>query len=170
MALRLKSGLFLFALVTGVLILAAGCSKEAGNTGAQGAGSPAPTPGHFATSDLAKLRWIEGSWRGTGVGQAPFYERYHFENDSTLVVESFDNDKFDKVSDVSRFELKDGRFGEGNRSAATEIDNDFVIFYSLKKGGNAFRWKREAKDLWQATVDWPVGNRVYRMERWTPGK
>ena len=91
-------------------------------------------------------------------------------NNLPLEQTSVNSDKYDKVSDVSRFELKDGQFGEGTRSAATEIDNDFIIFYSPAKGGNAFRWKRESKDLWQAIVDWPVGHRVYRMERWTPSK
>jgi hypothetical protein len=159
-----------FTLAIGALLLMAACSKNTGGTGKQNTVSSTPTPGHFSTGDLARLRWIEGSWRGSGVDQAPFYERYHFENDSTLVVETLDSDKYDKVSDVSRFELKDGQFGEGNRSAATEIGNDFIIFYSLGKGGNAWRWKRESKDLWQAIVDWPVGHRVYRMERWTPSK
>jgi hypothetical protein len=166
---RSRTSLVMLALATGALFLAVACSKKDGSTGTQKTASSAPTPGHFSTADLAKLRWIEGTWRGTGVDQTPFYERYRFENDSTLLVENFDSDKYDKVTEVSRFELKDGQFGEGTRSAATEIDNDSIIFYPLAKG-NSWRWKRESKDQWQAIVDWPVGHRVYRMERWTPSK
>src|ERR1700755_1314463 len=50
---------------------------------------PAATPARIGAAELAKLRWIEGAWRGTGDVEKPFYERYRFENDSTLAVESF---------------------------------------------------------------------------------
>ena len=30
----------------------------------------------FTTADLQKLRWIEGTWRGTGDVDKPFFERY----------------------------------------------------------------------------------------------
>lgn len=170
MSSRFRTFLVSLLLAIGVLCFVTACSRNTGNSGNQTTAQSAPTPGHFSTADLAKLRWIEGTWRGTGVNQAPFYERYRFENDSTLAVETFENEKFDKVTDTSRFELKDGQFGEGSRSAATELDNDSIIFYSLAKGGNAWRWKRESKDQWEAIVDWPAGKRVYRMERWTPGK
>ena len=42
-----------------------------------------PAPKEITRADLAKLRWIVGTWRGTGGDVAPFYERYKFENDST---------------------------------------------------------------------------------------
>src|SRR5829696_7538655 len=66
---------------------------------------------NFSTADIAKLRWIEGTWRGSGTDQAPFFERYRFENESTLAVDSFPNEKLDKIGETSRFELKDGQFG-----------------------------------------------------------
>jgi len=46
-----------------------------------------PAPAKLTAADLAKLRWIEGYWRGSGVDQKPFFERYRFENPTTLVVE-----------------------------------------------------------------------------------
>ena len=63
----------------------------------------APQPKTLTAADLTKLRWIEGSWRGTGDVDKPFYERYKFENDTTLVVESIADETFKKVNDVSRF-------------------------------------------------------------------
>jgi hypothetical protein len=179
MASSLRISLFVFALGTGVLFLVAASSSNSASTGTQNSASPAPTPGHFSTSDVAKLRWIEGTWRGTGDVEAPFYERYRFENDSTLVVEGFDNEKVDKVTDATRFELKDGQFGNGgddSRWSATQIDSDSITFAPVAKARNSFRWKRESKDLWQAILNWPAvadkpaRQRVYKMERWPPAK
>ena len=93
--------------------------------------TPAPTPKNIAPADLQKLRWIEGSWRGTGVDQPPFFERYRFESDTVLAVDSFDDEKLTKVSDTTRFELKDGEFGgggEGSRYVAVALDDNLITF------------------------------------------
>jgi hypothetical protein len=128
----------------------------------------------ISAADLKKLRWIEGSWRGTGDVEKPFYERYRFENDSTLVVESFDDEKLGKVTDVTRFELKDGTFGnasETSRWAATDLRDDSVTFEPVKGARNSFRWQRESANVWKATLNWPAlgdkpaRQRVYLMER-----
>lgn len=159
--------------------MVAACSRNAAGTGSQNSTPPAPIRTNLSTSDLAKLRWIEGTWRGTGDVEKPFYERYRFENDSTLVVETFDNDKVDKVTDSTRFELRDGQFGNGgddSRWAATTIDGDSITFEPVAKARNSFRWKRDSKDLWQAILKWPAVDtkparqRVYKMERWPPSK
>src|SRR5437867_12955897 len=72
-----------------------------------------PTPKKFSTSDLEKLRWIVGTWRGTGDVEKAFFERYRFENESTLAVDSFTDEKLTIVDETTLFELKDGRFGNG---------------------------------------------------------
>jgi hypothetical protein len=123
----------------------------------------------FSTADIAKLRWIEGTWRGSGVDQAPFFERYRFENESTLAVDSFPDEKLDKVEDTSRFELKDGQFGNGSYVASSIDDNG--INFEPTKAKNSFRWERVSANAWKATLKWPAdGNkpareRVYNMER-----
>lgn len=163
-------------LLATAIVLFTGCSRKAG-TNNQPITPPIRTK--FSTADLSKLRWIEGAWRGTGDVETPFYERYRFENESTLVVETFANEKVDKVTDTSRFELKDGQFGNGgddSRWAATTIDNDSIVFEPVAKARNSFRWKRDSKDLWIATLIWPAvenkpaRQRIYRMERWPPSK
>jgi hypothetical protein len=68
----------------------------------------------FATADLQKLRWIEGTWRGTGDVDKPFFERYRFEDDSVLAVDGFADATLTKITDTTRFVLKDGEFGGGN--------------------------------------------------------
>lgn len=124
---------------------------------------------NFTTADVAKLRWLEGTWRGSGVDQAPFFERYRFENESTLAVDSFPDEKLDRVEDTSRYELKDGRFGSANY-AASAIDNNSVNFEPIA-AKNSFRWERVSENAWKATLKWPAegnkpaGERVYNMER-----
>src|SRR5438445_11716669 len=82
---------------------------------------------HFTTADLQKLRWIEGTSRGTGDVEKPFFERYRFENDSTLAVDSFEDEKLTKVTDTTRYEVTDAELGGGNESfrcVATSIDDN----------------------------------------------
>ena len=128
----------------------------------------------FSTSDIAKLKWIEGTWRGSGVDQKPFFERYRFENESTLAVDSFPDEKLDKVEDTSRFELKDGLFGNGSY-VASSIDDNGINFEPVKNANNSFRWERVSDNAWKATLKWPATGdkpareRVYNMER-IPGK
>jgi hypothetical protein len=134
----------------------------------------APQPKRVTADDLKKLRWIEGAWRGMGDAQEPFFERYRFENDTTLAVESFKDETLSKSDDVTRFELKDGVFGgggDGARWAATGLDDNSVTFSPVAKARNTFRWQRESADVWKAVLDYPAGGdkparqRVYRMER-----
>ena len=106
---------------------------------------------------------------------APFIERYRFENDTTLAVEGFEGEKLDKVTDVTRFELKDGEFGggsEGSRYVASSIDDKSITFEPVVKARNSFRWERESENSWKATISWPATDkapakqRTYQMERW----
>jgi len=125
---------------------------------------------NLTTADISKLRWIEGTWRGSGVDQAPFFERYRFENESTLVVDSFPDEKMDKVGETSRFELKDGVFGNGSY-VASSIDDKGIDFEPFKDANNSFRWERVSDNAWKATLKWPAKGdkpareRVYNMER-----
>lgn len=130
-----------------------------------------PTPAKLTAADLAKLRWIEGYWRGSGVDQKPFFERYRFENDTTLAVDSFPDEKLEKVDDTSRYELKDGQFTNGSYIASA-IDEQGINFEPIPgKAKNSFRWQRESADKWTAILKWPAADgkpareRVYNMER-----
>jgi hypothetical protein len=133
-----------------------------------------PKPKPLTTNDLQKLRWIEGSWRGSGIDQAPFFERYRFENETTLAVDTLEGEK---VTDTTRFELKDGEFGgggEGSRYVAVAFDENSILFAPVTKARNSFRWQRVTADSWKAVLSWPAtkdkpaGERVYNMERIKP--
>lgn len=163
-----------------VLLNVAGCARNPAGTSAPNASSQRPILKNVTPADLAKLRWIEGSWRGTGDIDKPFYERYKFENETTLAMESFDDDKFSKATDGSRFELKDGEFGssgpDGSRSAASAIDANSVTFEPVAKSRNSFRFERESENSWKAILTWPAtdkapaGQRIYKLERWPPAE
>ena len=132
-------------------------------------------PKKLTGADLQKLRWIEGTWRGTGDNVPPFFERYRFESDSVLLVDSFEDETVAKVTDTTRFELKDGEFGggsSGSRYVAVGLDDRSIEFGPALKVRNGFRWERESLDLWKATIllpatkDKPAREIVYKMERW----
>ena len=138
---------------------------------------PAVTP-PLVGQDLRALRWIEGTWRGTGETQPAFYERYSLADDSTLVVESFADSTMARVTDSTRFELRGGALtsvpqAPGARWYGSALSGDSVRFEPLSGARNAFVWKRgSGADDWVAVLSWPAasGGRVrevtYTMRRW----
>ena len=147
---------------------------------AQGARTAA-VPARLTTRDLARLRWIVGDWRGVGVdgtAQPAFYERYRFADDSTLLVESFDDSTWTRPSETTRYALRGGRFGNisaGAQWVAVGIDSLGVDFAPVARARNVFRWSRAPGDRarpreWRATITWSdaagtVQHRYYRMQR-----
>lgn len=174
---RAQNLLFMAAIISVVALFnIAGCAGTKTVNGMQ-EGQAQQT--RFTASDLKKLRWIEGTWRGTGDVDKPFFERYHFENDTTLVVESFADETLSNVTEVTRYELKDGKFGnggEGARWAATLIDDNSITFEPVARARNAFRWMKQSNDVWNAVLNWPAtGNspakqKTYQMERFRSSK
>jgi hypothetical protein len=177
----LKSRILLLAIVLTscvALLTVNACVRNSTNYPAQKSSVPAasPSPKLITTADLQKLRWIEGSWRGTGDGQARFFERYKFENDSTLLVETLADETLSKVSEADRFELKDGHFGKMANDAgsvAIALDDNSITFAPLGKSRNSFRFQRESDNAWRAILNWTgkdgaAKERVYHMERIAP--
>lgn len=177
---KLKYLFVIFAAITVAAVI--GCTSEptgisASTPSTQATPTPTPvpaTPAKLTANDLKKLRWIEGTWRGTGENQPAFFERYRWENDTTLAVDGFENEKLEKVTDTTRFELKDGEFGggsDGARYVATALDDNSIRFGPVLKVRNFFVWKRESKDVWTAIIqplprpDRPTKETFYRMER-----
>jgi hypothetical protein len=162
-----------------LLVILTACSGgEAQKAGGANA-APAPTPSRsFTAADVAKLKWIEGTWRGMD-GDKPFYERYRIEG-STMVVEGLTDETVTKVESTDRFELKDGVFGkhDGDKgSAASSITADSIQFVPAVAGkGNNFRFERQADGTWNAILEWaatsekPSRQKIYKMEPWPPKK
>ena len=130
------------ALVGSALLVVVVCGEK--TVGSQ---APAkPTPAKLTAADLQKLRWIEGTWRGTG-GEKPFFERYRFENATTLAVDSFENEKLEKVTDTTLFELKTvssvaavkARIGSSRPSTTTQLHLRRSPKRVIRLSGNAIQ-------------------------------
>lgn len=173
---------FLLALLVGLTGCARVNSQSDSHATASPVGSPttlpSPKPMQITPADLRKLRWIEGTWRGTGGGVPTFYERYKFENETTLVVETLADETLTKATDVGRFELKDGHFGQNNGesgSVAIALDDNSISFAPYGKPSNHFRFQRNSENSWKAILNWTdktgaAKERVYIMERWRATK
>ena len=86
--------------IIGILyVVASACSQGDAQKGTNTAQQkPAATPAkNFTTADVAKLKWIEGTWRGMD-GDKPFYERYKIE-ENAMVVEGLADETVSKVTD-----------------------------------------------------------------------
>jgi len=131
----------------------------------------APTPQRLTEKEFQSLRWIEGHWKGTGGGIAPFYERYRFDTPTTLIVESLEGGK---VTSTSKYTLIGDVLWTGSESGkavATSFDATSVTFAFAATNRGSFRWQRETADSWKAILKYPAsgnraaGERVYLMER-----
>jgi hypothetical protein len=135
------------------VIVAGAAILSAGTAHAQSQRGQPRTP--FATSDFGKLRWLEGTWRGTAAGHEPFYERYHFVNDSTAQITYFNDSTLSRPTGEGRVYLTVGRiyhtFGPG-RWGATHVDSSDVFFIPQVNAHNTFAWRRETPDTWTATL------------------
>ena len=128
----------------------------------------------FTKSDIEKLRWIEGSWRGSdGNGRLTFYENYHFIGNE-IVIKSYAQDStFTKTKRQGRVYLLNGEIiykSEGMLWSATKIDDLGIEFAPKKKATNSFIWQKESDDVWLARLMFeddkgkPIET-VFRMER-----
>lgn len=114
--------------------------------------------------DFLALRWVAGTWRGTGMDgtvQAPFYERYSFTDDSTLVGLAFSDSTLSAVRDTIRFALRGGHLTAASsltpaRWAASAADSATVAFVPLAGASSGFVWHSEADGRWRATMVWPA--------------
>lgn len=122
-----------------------------------------------ASSSLAPLKWIEGSWIGSGGGlRENFFERYKLQNDTTLVIESFGDSTFTRVTDTSQYESRRGFVTNvGKNYVAQIVTADSIVFVPLTSR-NGFVWKRSPNNpnQWFATIRPLNGNeRTYTMTR-----
>ena len=137
------------------------------------AGAPAPQPSLAAVSreQFAQLRWLEGTWRGTGVDQAPFFERYRVVNDTTIHMESFTDSTLTTTSGESDIVLTGGQVlnrGEGGRASGAVMVNATSIEFVPAPNGFSFAWRRGATpDEWTAEIG-ARRDRVYTLRRWAP--
>lgn len=152
------------ALTAALLIPAAAARAQASQRGQP------TTP--FAAADLAKLRWLEGTWEATSPGEPSIYERYHFANDSLIEITYYGDRGMSRETGNGRVYLSVGRvyhtFGPG-RWGATHVDNDGVYFVPQVNARNTFAWTRQSAEEWTSTLRSGVSGHdrvtVYQMKR-----
>lgn len=155
------------------------CAQNGNKPGSTASATPLPTPSNSITqTDIAKLKWIEGTWKGMD-GSNPFYERYRLEG-TALVVDGFKDGTLKEIESTGRFELKDGVFGKqegGVGSAASSITDNAIQFVPTVAGkGNYFRFERQSNGTWKAILEWPATadkparSKEYVMEAYTAPK
>ena len=147
------------ALLICLLLSACGAGKKPETT----------APIQFTVNDLEQFRWLEGTWRGTGTEQNPFYEKYAFEINGTIKTYSFTDSTLIAVSDSGRIYLQNGEVlheGGGGVWKASQIETDSISFEPVVKFKNSFTWARTTADSWTATLKNPGSpDVVYYMKR-----
>lgn len=154
-----------------------------------GESSPAPsettnpqtaTTQGFTESDLEKIRWLEGTWRGS-YKTFEFYERISFKG-SRIMIETFTDGTLRKNGPPASFELKNGELTHtvgDEKWKAVSVTEDAVQFVPAaepKPGENAkasFRFERQPGNTWRAILDTPETatkpplTKIYKMEPWS---
>ena len=103
------------------------CIAVIGGTGCKARKSTegsAVTKKEFSQSDFQKLRWLEGTWRGSAGGKDGFYEGYRFINDTAIEIEFFADSTLSKVNGKGMIKLSDKSIINGAGStfwAATSV-------------------------------------------------
>ncbi|MBC7791124.1 MAG: hypothetical protein H7Z74_14350 [Anaerolineae bacterium] len=172
------------SVITSILSLLGVAVTGCGGSGEQTA--ERPTPDSVAASEtkaltvtaanFGSLRWLEGSWRGHGTEQAPFFEQYRFVDDSTLAVDSFEDSTFSNKTSTALVELRNGQLvnqgeGAGASWVVTALDSAEVTFGPLKGARNSYIWRRgPTPHAWTAIIvsrnaEGAQKERVYQMER-----
>ena len=132
--------------------------------------------GRFTAAEFARLRWLQGTWRGRLPDGGAFYERYRFVDDSTLAMQAFADSTLTGTTDSARIALRDGTVadeGGAARWVATRLDSTGAAFTPVQGATNAFTWTPQGADRWTATLTWTdhqgqAHRAAYPMERIGP--
>lgn len=163
----MKSSLYKFALIICLGITLIGCSEKTNTTTDANAAAqnsavsdiPVTWKKDVTPEDVAGLKWLVGTWRGTGEGQEPFYEQYKLDG-TILTEESFADESLTDIKDSARYALVNGEFrfttADGRRVAASEITADHIQFVPVVGGGNSYRFEKQSGGKWRAVLEWPA--------------
>ncbi|HEX8734850.1 MAG TPA: hypothetical protein VF721_05960 [Pyrinomonadaceae bacterium] len=129
---------------------------------------------NFTKADFEKLRWLEGTWRGTDTdGKNQFYERYRPVDEAKIETESFSDAALSEIDRRSITYLENGSIYHRDGDllwTATKLDDSTIEFAPKEKAAHSFRWKKESADVWTATMSakdahGSTHETVYRLER-----
>ena len=144
--------------MTSALVMTAlvACSKKDAETPPPDFSNPAtpaqPAPAQFALADFAKLRYLEGAWRGTMENGNAFYESYHFVNDSTIAKGNHTDSTFKTKSDSSMIMFRNGAIMDSSKSVYTAVSLDSNVVDFRASPTYHFTWTRQGNDAWTAKL------------------
>lgn len=128
-------------------------------------------PLQVSVAEFQTLRWLEGTWRGTG-GRQPFYEGYRFQSDTLVWILYFADSTTTRAADSGAVYLRAGivyHEADGGLWRATHLDSVRITFEPVEQVTNSFTWVRESADAWLATLQEPgAPEKTYRLERVRP--
>ncbi len=129
---------------------------------------------NFTKADFEKLRWLEGTWRGTDTNeQNPFFERYRFTSDGKIETDSFSDSTLSKIERQSGTYFENGEIVHkgGTRTwTASKLDDTLIEFAPKENATSSFAWQKESADVWTARLmgknaQGKPTETIYRMER-----
>jgi len=129
----------------------------------------------FSAPDLAKVKWLQGSWVGTAEGESTIYQRFKFVDDSTVEITYYRDPAFGQESGTGRLYLSVGRiyhtFGS-NRWVVTRIGDQGLYLVPQSTARAHFAWTYVSPDAWTFTMRTGVGGHehvtLYNMKRVSP--
>lgn len=132
------------------------------------AAQQSPAAARFTEHDLARLKWIEGRWKGMADGK-PFYEAYRFISPARLETEHHTDETFSATSGRGITVIEGGRIvheGGQRQYVASRLTDTSVDFEPGRNAANGFSWTRKTADTWTAVIKPLRGpERRYEMTR-----
>ena len=120
-------------------------------------------PAKVTQADFAGLRFLEGSWKGSGYAPGPFFESYRFVNDSTIEMASWTDSTFAKKSDSTIYVFRNGEIRSRNGEAAVVRIDSLGYHFQRLNGQSRWVFRRISPDRWTATLN--NGRTVYTLDR-----
>ena len=123
----------------------------------------------FSTTDIQKLKWLEGSWKGMA-NDKPFYEAWRFFNDSVLVNFAIEIQNGDTIiKESSALILSGGQVSLGQPptqwKASRITQNEIVLKNDTLKFSNVIIWLHTKEDHWFTVLEHPRSTVYYDMVR-----
>ena len=125
---------------------------------------------NYTANDLDKIKWIQGKWKGT-YKTKPFYEIYHFPNDTTLEIISYEwNGKDSSKTSKSSVYWKNGAYylGDELNWKVTEITDSSIFMIPNNKASNEILWKYHDSTSWDAVLNSQKETTEYHMQAYDP--
>ena len=110
---------------------------------------------------FSALRWLEGTWRGTGGGVPAFAEGYKFSNDTTIDITFYADSTATRIGTTGKITLSSGQLfyaGNGTEYVAMKISPTSITFVPKGTNGkNQFEWTMVSPQKWTAVLKGGTG-------------